>query len=141
MEFISDVLLAAGALGAGFYCLVLSYRLRRFMQLEKGVGGAIAALSAQVDEMARATRQAHSQASESTRSLADLTGRAGEAAARLEGLLAAIDDLPATQRPAVAVTPGAVLLQGHEATVAEGPNVPRFRLVRRRGRMSAAEAA
>jgi len=41
MVFIADILLAAGALSAAFYCFVLSRRLRRFTDLEKGVGGAI----------------------------------------------------------------------------------------------------
>ena len=68
MEFISDVLLAAGALGAGFYCLVLSRRLRKFMHLEKGVGGAIATLSTQVDEMSRVVAGARQLASDATRS-------------------------------------------------------------------------
>ena len=95
MEFISDVLLAAGALGAGFYCLVLSRRLRKFMQLEKGVGGAIASLSTQVDEMSRAVAEARRLASDSTRSLTELTARAGEAERRLGQLLATAEDLPA----------------------------------------------
>ena len=51
MELIADILLIAGALGAGLYCIVLSRRLNRFTDLEKGVGGAIAVLSAQVDDM------------------------------------------------------------------------------------------
>lgn len=38
MEFITDAILGAGALGASFYCWVLSRRLRQFNNLEKGVG-------------------------------------------------------------------------------------------------------
>ena len=49
MELIADVLLAAGALGAGLYCYVLALRLKQFQTLESGMGGAIAVLSAQVD--------------------------------------------------------------------------------------------
>ena len=41
MAFIADILLAAGAAAAAFYCFILSRRLRRFTDLEKGVGGAI----------------------------------------------------------------------------------------------------
>ncbi len=146
MEFISDVLLSAGALGAGFYCLVLSRRLRKFMHLEKGVGGAIATLSAQVDEMSRALAEARRQAAESTRSLADLTSRAGEAAGRLEALLVAAEDLPLAE----VRVPGSAALQVPPATAA-GPAAPeqaaaeaasqRLRLVRRRGSRAAAEAA
>ncbi|HBT01357.1 MAG TPA: hypothetical protein DEB47_16175, partial [Citreicella sp.] len=53
MDLIADILLAAGALGAGFYCFVLSRRLTRFTDLEQGVGGAVAVLSAQVDDLTR----------------------------------------------------------------------------------------
>ena len=48
MTLIADILLVAGALGAGLYCHVLAGRLRRFTDLEKGVGGAVAVLSAQI---------------------------------------------------------------------------------------------
>ncbi len=47
MELIADILLVAGALGAGLYCFVLSRRLRKFTDLEQGVGGAVAVLSSQ----------------------------------------------------------------------------------------------
>ena len=40
MQMIADILLVAGAFGAGIYCFVLSRRLNRFNDLEKGVGGA-----------------------------------------------------------------------------------------------------
>lgn len=151
MEFISDVLLAAGALGAGFYCLVLSRRLRKFMHLEKGVGGAIATLSTQVDEMSRALAEARRLAAESTRSLTGLTAQAGEAALRLEGILAAIDDLPPAERQAppvavhVAAPPGAAPSVEHPPADVPAPAETalgrRLRLVRRRGGRSAAEAA
>ena len=41
MDLIADIFLIAGALGAGFYCIVLSRRLSRFTDLENGVGGAV----------------------------------------------------------------------------------------------------
>ena len=43
MDLIADILLAAGAIGAGCYCFVRGRRLNRFNELEKGVGGAVAA--------------------------------------------------------------------------------------------------
>lgn len=138
MDFISDVLLAAGALGAGFYCLVLSRRLRRFMHLEKGVGGAIATLSTQVDEMSRAITEARRLATDSARSLTDLTARAGDAAVRLEGLLATLDDLPARDHPKALLAEPA---GAERAPEVPEPAVPaaeettisrRLRLVRRR---------
>ena len=83
MEFIADILLVAGALGAGFYCFVLSRRLTRFNDLEKGVGGAVAVLSAQVDDLGKALQKAQSASGESSEALADLTHRAEAVANRV----------------------------------------------------------
>lgn len=94
MALIADVLLIAGALGAALYCYVLARRLRRFNDLEKGMGGAIAVLSAQVDDMTKVLKGAQSSARHSTDSLESLTGRAEEVARRLELLVAAMHDLP-----------------------------------------------
>lgn len=94
MELIADILLGAGAIGAGLYCLVLSRRLKAFNQLEGGMGGAIAVLSAQVDDMTKALETARGAAGESARSLREMTVRAEAAAARLELMLATLHDLP-----------------------------------------------
>ncbi|GAW36398.1 hypothetical protein RA2_03468 [Roseovarius sp. A-2] len=94
MELIADILLVAGALGAGFYCYVLARRLSRFNDLENGVGGAVAVLSAQVDDLTRTLRAAQQTAGESTRSLDDLTDRAERVAKRLELMVASMHDLP-----------------------------------------------
>lgn len=95
MTLIADMLLIAGALGAGFYCYVLSRRLRRFTDLEKGVGGAVAVLSVQVDELATSLKSAQSAASGSVATLTDVSDRAEAAARRLELLVASLHDLPA----------------------------------------------
>ncbi len=94
MDLIADILLAAGALGAGFYCFVLSRRLTRFTDLENGVGGAVAVLSAQVDDLTRTLAEAQKTASDSRESLSDLTMRAEETAKRIELHLATLHDLP-----------------------------------------------
>ncbi|MBL3610485.1 hypothetical protein [Rhodovulum sulfidophilum] len=94
MALISDILLIAGALGATLYCYVLARRLRRFNDLENGMGGAIAVLSAQVDDMTKALKGAQFSAKSSTDSLESLTGRAEDVARRLELLVAAMHDLP-----------------------------------------------
>jgi len=99
MELISDILLGAGAIGAGLFCYVLARRLSAFNGLETGVGGAIAVLSAQVDEMTRALAAARQATSESTRELSDLTARAEASTQRLELLLASLHDLPETDGP------------------------------------------
>lgn len=94
MELIADILLAAGAIGAGFYCLVLGRRLNRFNDLEKGVGGAVAVLSAQVDDLTRTLAAAQQAAAQSATTLNDLVARAEESARRLEMQMASLHDLP-----------------------------------------------
>lgn len=94
MELIADILLISGALGAGLYCVILSRRLNKFTNLERGVGGAIAVLSAQVDDMTRALEEARSATSSSASSLKTMTGRAEGVAQRLELLVASMHDLP-----------------------------------------------
>jgi hypothetical protein len=94
MEMISDVLMVAGSFGAAVYCYVLSNRLKRFMTLENGMGGAIAVLSVQVDDMTRAIEKARGAATGSAEALQGLVVRAEAAAARLELLMASLHDLP-----------------------------------------------
>ncbi|PRX33856.1 hypothetical protein SAMN05216257_104222 [Meinhardsimonia xiamenensis] len=94
LEQIADILLIGGAAGAAFYCFILSRRLSRFTDLEKGVGGAIAVLSAQVDDMTRALQSAQDTAGSATRDLAELTGRADAVARKLELLVASMHDIP-----------------------------------------------
>jgi len=91
---LSDVLLGAGALGTGFYCFVLSRRLQRFGDLERGVGGAVAVLSAQVDDLTRTLARAEGSARESVATLAQASGRAEAAGHRLALLMASLHDLP-----------------------------------------------
>lgn len=105
MELISDILLGAGAIGAALYCIVLSRRLRHFSDLENGVGGAIAALSAQVDGMNAALARAQASAQKAGGSLEGLTSRAEDVAGRLELLVAAMHDLPDADAPARDKTP------------------------------------
>lgn len=94
MELIADILLVAGALGAGLYCFVLARRLTRFTDLENGVGGAVAVLSAQVDDLQKTLTAAQASAGESSNSLKELTDRAEDVARRLELLVASMHDLP-----------------------------------------------
>jgi hypothetical protein len=104
MDLIADILLVAGALGAGFYCYILARRLSRFNDLETGVGGAVAVLSAQVDDLTRTLHAAQTTASESTHSLDGLTERAESVAKRLELLLASMHDLPGEEQSRNAAT-------------------------------------
>lgn len=94
MNLIADFLLAAGAFATALYCFVLAKRLKRFTTLETGMGGAIAVLSAQVDDMTRALDKARASANGSASTLDDQVRRAEAAASRLELMLASLHDLP-----------------------------------------------
>lgn len=129
MEFISDILLLAGSFGAAIYCYVLSTRLKKFTALESGMGGAIAVLSAQVDDMTVALDKARGAANGSAESLEALTARGEAVARKLELLVASLHDLPdPAQKPARPV-------------VEELPEEERrLRFVRRRSLRDAPEA-
>lgn len=94
MDLIADILLILSACAAAAYCVVLSQRLRRFTDLEKGVGGAITVLSTQVDGMTKTLESAQISAAASAESLNNLTTRAEGAARRLELLVASMHDIP-----------------------------------------------
>ncbi len=127
--YLSDVLLAGGAIGAALYCGVLARRLRRFNDLERGMGGAVAMLSAQVDDMTRTLGAVRSTADASTTALGDVTGRAEAAAKRLELLVAALHDLPdpsgppgsAARRPPAEAEPLGAARESGALPVAERP--------------------
>lgn len=94
LDMIADTLLAAGAMGAAIYCLVLSRRLKKFNNLQDGMGGAVAVLSAQVDDMTKTLEKARKAAGRSSRELTDLTERAEDVSRKLELMLASMHDLP-----------------------------------------------
>ena len=122
MDLIADMLLVAGALGAGVYCVVLSRRLSRFNDLQGGVGGAVAALSSQVDEMTRALERSRRAAGEQASSLERSTRKATEVSRRLELLVASMHDLPAAPtRPATAEAPAAAPPAAPAEPAAERP--------------------
>lgn len=119
MELIADFFLGAGALGAGLFCYVLSKRLKALNTLEGGMGGAIAVLSAQVDDMTRALQTARTAAGDSSRQLTDLTTRAEDSCRRLELLLASLHDLPEGQAPAMVGRRTRVIHHGAKARQSE----------------------
>ena len=99
MELIADILLVAGALGAGLYCFVLSRRLKRFTDLEKGVGGAVAVLSTQADELKKSLDTARMASDQSGDTLEALTARAETVAQRLELMMASMHDVIPEEEP------------------------------------------
>jgi len=119
LELIADILLVAGALGAGLYCFVLSRRLKRFTDLEKGVGGAVAVLSSQADELKKSLDAARDSSEQSGAVLKEQTQRAEAVAQRLELMMASMHDVvPAEEKPAKPVEPEPV------ETVEESPAKP-----------------
>ncbi len=142
---ISDILLAAGALGAAIYCIVLARRLKRFNNLQHGMGGAVAVLSAQVDDMTRTLQKAQRAAVTSSVNLASLTERAEDVAKRLELMLAAMHDLPEEPaqegaRSEAAPAPGTATetVPEREEEPGQATDIPVF-LSNRKPRMEAAE--
>ncbi|NOD63906.1 MULTISPECIES: DUF6468 domain-containing protein [unclassified Ruegeria] len=99
MELIADILLVAGALGAGLYCFVLSRRLKRFTDLEKGVGGAVAVLSTQAEELKKSLDNARDASDQSGEQLGALTQRAESVAQRLELMMASMHDIVPEEAP------------------------------------------
>lgn len=94
MGLIADAFLVAGAIGAAIYCFVLGRRLNRFNDLEKGVGGAVAVLSAQVDDLTKTVAAAQSTAARSAETLSLLTKKAEDTSRRIELQMASLHDLP-----------------------------------------------
>lgn len=115
MEIIADFLLISGALGAGFFCFILARRLNRFNDLEKGVGGAVALLSAQVDDLTKTLVAARASSDGSNAALGDLTNRAEAVAQRLELMMASMHDIPEAKKPDEASK------QPHAVRTADGP--------------------
>ena len=119
MDLIADILLAAGAIGAGFYCFVLGRRLKKFNNLEKGVGGAVAVLSAQVDDLTKTLEAAQATAAASAETLSDLNMRAEDISKRLELQMASLHDLP--NAPQTAPEPAAKATEEGEKEQPSGP--------------------
>lgn len=89
---LADILMIAASAGAAIYCLVLSRRLTRLTSFDSGIGGAIAVLSAQVDEMKAALAEAKAGTEAGGVQLRDLVGQARDIASELELMIAACHD-------------------------------------------------
>jgi hypothetical protein len=98
MESIANILLICGAFASAFYCLVLARRISGLKNLDQGLGGAIAALSRQVDGMQASLETAKRVSGASVQDVVDMTARAEIAAGRLEILLAKVHERD-TARP------------------------------------------
>ena len=99
MDLIADGLLILAALVASLYCWVLSRRLRRLTQLDKGLGAAISSLSEQVEEMQTALAQSKESIEARTTLLANLTKEADQAIRRLDGSIKAASEVTVPTAP------------------------------------------
>ncbi len=93
MAMILDFVLGFAALAAGAYCLVLSRRLRALSRIDGSVGGAVAVLSAQVDQLTRVLGDARAASASARSDLGAQTARAEAAVRRLEMLMASLHDV------------------------------------------------
>ncbi|WP_461428666.1 DUF6468 domain-containing protein [Gymnodinialimonas sp.] len=92
MSYGADILVIFASLGAMAYCMVLSRRLSRLTSFDKGLGGAIAVMSSQVDEMKAALKEAKSGSDGAGSQLNDLVHQAREISSELEMMIAACHD-------------------------------------------------
>jgi len=107
MDFLADILLGAAAIGAAFYCVILSRRLSKFNDLEKGVGGAVAVLAMQVDDLTKTIEKAQTNATDAAEELRNLTSRAEDVSRQIQLQMASMHDIPNKQTPPPEATPSA----------------------------------
>ena len=124
MDLIADGLLIGAALTAAVYCHVLARKLRRLGDLDRGLGGAVAALSRQAEDLRKAMETARKAGGEQTRELARRTARAEAAAGRLEILIAALHDAE-SRLPKPLVRASAPRAEEADALDAGGPETDR----------------
>ena len=92
----ADLLLVLASLGAAGFCLVLARRLNRLSSIDNGLGGAIAVLSAQVDDMNKVLSEMKEGTSSSAERLEELNRDARQLTEELELMLAACHDIGQT---------------------------------------------
>jgi len=95
LGLISDVLLLAATGGMAIWCRTLSKKLRAFNDLDTGLGGTIATLTLQVDDLKASLAAATVQSKDRGASLELVIAQADDRIGRMEMLLASLDDLEA----------------------------------------------
>ena len=103
--YVSDILMATAALAAAIYCMILARRITRLSRLDEGVGGAIASLSTQVDEMQALLNETRKSTEKSRADLAATTEQAQSIAHELELLIAACHDVETRPKSPIDKTP------------------------------------
>ena len=128
ISIVSDLLLLTAACGAAVYCMILSRRLARLNSVDKGLGGAIAVLSAQVDDLTKALSEARSGSEATAERLATLMAEAETMANDIEEMLSVSHDFmpPEPPEPEDTVEFG-TRRNGSEPDAPEQPEMPVFR--------------
>lgn len=103
MDVLADSLLILATFCAALYCFILGRRLRRFSDLESGMGNAVKTLSIQVDELVNTVNIARISAAESKSELELAASKAERVKRELQLQMASLHDvIPANS---VAETP------------------------------------
>lgn len=136
MSLIADFLMVVASGSAAVYCIILSRRLTRLTSFDKGIGGAIAVLSAQVDEMKAALADAKQGTDGAGTHLQGLVRQARDISSELELMIAACHDfaeqaLVVQQDASLPPTPAPVTAAEGRAPVASPSPPPVVRAVER----------
>lgn len=115
-SYLADGLLIIAALGASFYCMVLGRRLANFSSVDKGLGGAIATLALQVEDMKRALAEARDGSNDAAERLSALLEQAREVSQDLDVMIAAFHDIDQVKPPDPIEPEEPVLMFRHRAT-------------------------
>ncbi|MCB1366713.1 MAG: hypothetical protein KDK00_03030 [Rhodobacteraceae bacterium] len=99
MSMIADGLLLFAAMTAALYCHLLSRRLKRLGDTDKGLGGVISTLTIQVDQMKAALDGVRADQARRADELQALSARAEAAARHLHLQLASLHDDPPPAAP------------------------------------------
>lgn len=71
-----QVALVLSSVGLAAFCMILARRLRRLNDLETGLGGAIAVMTAEIDRLEKAIRSARDEAQKAGKALSQQVERA-----------------------------------------------------------------
>lgn len=107
LSLISDVLLLAATCGMALWCRVLTKRLKAFNDLDTGLGGTIAALKRQVDDLQTSLATATDNTRDRNVALDEVNARADDRIGRMEMLLTSLEDLEAETADRLLVNPPA----------------------------------
>lgn len=141
LPILSDILLFAAALGAAIYCMILSRRLARLNSVDKGLGGAIAVLSVQVDDLTKALSDARSGSESVAERLAELITEAEGMANDIEEMLSVSHDITPPKATEPAASPEEEIEEPKKAAIDDVPETEEtsMPIFRRRAVQEAAE--